>query len=510
MRALFRKLWNVQMCREEKSVQIINIFLFIGMLSSLFFYIIFNRSLHLDGSHNLLRIIADHSFYELEQARRTFYIIQQFPVWIFIHFIPSASLSILIKLFSFGLVWIHLISFLGCYLILPVSKKNIIFFPLFAFLTGPLTALDLSISASLSVCSYIWLIVFLIYYSNLSLKIHRLFFILAPLPLLLSHELMSYMAWPLIFLCIVKLKKEDDILNYFLIKCLISFLLVCSLLSIFFILFPNKSEIPNRTEFFTSLFYLEFFIKMGDKGIDLIYPATISAFFLLALPFSVFIKRTYRKFYSRMCLFLLALFGIIALISPFYNLFNVFRLTNEQEARVWAACFALPLSILIWWLFENKVLKFKKEVFAACLITLISLIGWRIGSDYRFYQFQKQISKSILHCKGVVDWNEIIQQKELPRMEKSDLFYLTPYSLFIQPKNEITTVLTGNKNNYLRLLSCPNKNCPIFKEVPHCYFKNTFNNMCQYFNLYFLDQSRFFNLKPLIQFIEAKESYCLN
>ena len=510
MKNLFNKLWQTEGYREKKSSQIISVFLFIGMLSSLFFYIIFNRGLHLDGSHNLLRIIANHSFYELEHARRTSYIIQQFPVWLFIHFIPSTSISILIKLFSFGLVWIHLISFLGCYLILPVSKKNMIFFPLFAFLTGPVTALGLSVSASLSVCSYIWFIAFLIYYSNLSIKAHKIFFILAPLPLLLSHELMSYMAWPLIFLCIFKLKKEDNILNYFLIKYLISFLLVCSLLSIFFIFFPNKSEIPNRTEFFTSLFYLEFFIKMGDKNIDFIYPATFSAFFLLALPFSGFIKKIYRKVYSRMCLLLLALFGAMALISPFYNLFNVFRLTNEEEARVWVVCFALPLSILIWWLFENKVLKLKKEVFVACIITLISLIGWRVGSDYQFYRFQKQISKSILHCEGVVDWNEIIQQEELPRMWKSNLFYLTPYSLFIQTKNEITTVLTVNKNNYLRLLSCPNKDCPILKEVPHCYFKNTFNSMCQYFNLYFLDQSRFFNLKPLIQSIEANESYCLN
>ena len=503
---------NQEKYRLVKSIQIVNIFLFIGILFSFFSYIIFNRSLELDGSHNLLRMITNHSFYDLESARRVFYIIQQFPAWIFIHFISSNSIPTLIKFFSFGLIWIHLISFLGCYFILPAHKKSIIFFPLFAFLIGPLTALGMSVSASISVFSYIWFIVFLIYYSDLSLKVHKFFYIIAPLPLLFSHELMSYMAWPLIYLCILKLKEEDNVLVHFLTKCLIAFLLVCSISSIFFIFFPNESELSNRSQFFTSLLHLKFFIDIGERGIDYIYPSVFSAFFLLVLSFKGFIRKaSISRVYSRLCLLLLLLFGLIAVVSPFQNLFDALRLTNEEEIRVWVACIALPLSLLIWWLFENKVLKLQNDFFVACIIILFSLTGWRVGSDYQSYQLQRKLSNSISSCKGLINWNERIQKKmELSNIRRLNLFYLIPYSLLIQDKNKILSTFVLDKGIYSKLHFCLNKRCDFERSVSHCYFKKTYKHMCQYFNLYFLDQSRFFNLKLLIQSIASNESYCLN
>ena len=137
-----------------------------------------------------------------------------------------------------------------------------IFFPIFSFIIGHLTGLGASIAPSHSVYSYIWFFTFMIYYSNLSLKSHRVFLILSCVPLLLSHEMMSYVVWSLIFLCFLKMKlqKNNEFKN--LIKVIISFLTLTFLVSIFFIIFVTKSESHNRSEFFKSLFYMEFFIKI--------------------------------------------------------------------------------------------------------------------------------------------------------------------------------------------------------------------------------------------------------
>ena len=220
-----------------------------------------SRGLALDGAHNLLRMILKDSFYQLEIARTSFCFLQQLPAFLFIKLKFSNSISLLTQIFSFGLVYIHLVSFIGAYLILPHNKKQFLFFPLFAFFLGPITALGASISASLSVCSYLWFQAFTIHYSNLSLKKHRITLGLSLLPLFLSHELMSYIAWPLIALSVLKLKNEKELLNRFLLMTASGYLIVISLLSLFLVFFPNLSELSNRKEFIESLLKLEFFLK---------------------------------------------------------------------------------------------------------------------------------------------------------------------------------------------------------------------------------------------------------
>ena len=126
-------------------------------------------------------------------------------------------------------------------------------------------------------------------------------------------------------------------------------------------------------------------------------------------------------------------FGLAAVVLPFYELFTVFKLTNEEEARVWVACIALPLTLLIWWLFENNKLKLKKSFFLAFSFIVINLTGWRIGSDYQFYQHQKQIAEKLSKCRGIIDWNEVSKEKNGVNSIIHP-FYLTAYSLFLQNK----------------------------------------------------------------------------
>ena len=190
----------------------------------------------------------------------------------------------------------------------------------------------------------------------------------------------------------------------------------------------------------------------------------------------------------------------------------MFKRTNEEEARVWVACVALPWTLLIWWLFENHKLKLEKSFLFTSVFVAIILTSWRLGSDYQFYQYQKQFSKKVSKYQGFVDWSEVPKKK----MNLNNIihpFYLTPYSLFLQNQRDISSTVTDNKKHYLEIHNCFNddsnsKSCNLWH---HCFYeKISHNPMCRYFNLDFIDQSRFFNLKPLIQFISKRESYCEN
>ena len=198
-----------------------------------------SRGLEYDGSDNLLRMIIEESFYNAQLSRKFFDFFYQLPAYLFIKFSPIPSLPFLTAIHSFGLIWVHIISLIGCFFILPKGRKNLLFFPLFAFLTGPLTALGISVSQGLSVCSYIWLVAFVLYYSDLSLWKHRLLFFLTPFPLLFSHELISYMAFPLIALSILKHQNESALLNKLLIKITTGVLILSSFFA-FFLFFSTR------------------------------------------------------------------------------------------------------------------------------------------------------------------------------------------------------------------------------------------------------------------------------
>ena len=495
---LLSQKWN-QKNNKNLKIALINKFLSIGVLFILVSYLIFNRGLSFDGSHNLLRMVLNNSFYYLETARHMFYTIQQFPTYIFIKYFSSNSILILVKVFSFGLIWIHIVSLFGCYFILPKNKKYYMFFPLLAFFVGPTTGLAISVSTSLSVFSYIWFTSFVIHYSNLSKKLHKFLFFLAPIPLFLSHELMSYMAWPLIYLCFLKVRIQINAWNKLLIMLTTSFLFVVSISSIFFIFFPEKSEFHNKIEFLKSLFYLEFFLKISNGKIAWIYPSIISSFFLLMQPFEQFLVKKYHQSFSIACSIFVILFGVMAIISPFYHPFDFLNLPNEEIARVWIVIIALPVSLLIWLLYERNEIKLNRCFSVSVLIYALSLLFWRVGSDYKNYNFQKQLAEDISHYKGLINWEQV--SGKATDLNHLQLFYLTPYSLFIQNKNNISAVLTLNKKVYKTLHNCfltYEHNCNLTKIV-HCYYECTHNSMCQYFNLQTLDQSRFFNVKPLIQ-----------
>lgn len=459
----------------------------LSMLSQIFF----SKGLSLDGVHILYEMIRTESFYYIEKSRFVTHFFQQLPAWLFINFSPSNSLSVLSWIFSFGFIWIHIASFIGSYFILPTNKKKFLFFPLFAFFTGPVTALGVSVSASLSVFSYIWFVVFIIYYSNLSLKSNQILFVLSPLPLLFSHEMMSYMAWPLILLCMFKIKTQKESLKKAIIAVAIITFFISSILSLFFIFFPEKSELENKVEFFNSLFRLEFFFKIKTGQLEWIYPSCITAFFLLALPFSQFIAKKYYKLYLKITFLFLVLFGIAALILPFYQLFGILKLTNEEEARVWTPIVALPVSLLIWWLFEKGNFKWEKSFLPAYIIAVFSLIGWRIGSDYQFYRFQKQFSKQLSFCRGIVDWNEVAKNNEENFQHLFKVFnwgwkYMS--SSLIYPRLSNVQAIIKSKNRF------------------HGCYKTPPYGMCE--NNIDITKSRFFNFKKAVYYEQNNNSGC--
>ena len=426
--------------KKIKSIQLNTAVLFLfffSFLIALISHVIFSVGINDDGADILFHVFLNEgSFFYMEFSRKIFHFLYQLPFILYIKIFPDHPLSLVTMIWSFSLIWIHFFSITGCYFILPKRKKRLIFFPLFAFATGPLIALSLSISVSLVVFSYIWLTAFVIHYSNLSLIRHKFLFILTPVPLFLSHELMSYMAWPLIYLCLLKIKTEHSAINKKLIHFVIEILTLIGLVSILFLIHPYN--INYRNNFILDLFKLKFFIDN-----EIIDPACVLAFLILIFPICSFINNRYLKsfFYA------IILCSAITAVTPFHDFFHgVFSIGRENSARVWVACIALPLSLLLWLLFENNQFKLQKPFLLSLLFAIISLTFWRVGSDYRFYQYQTQFSEKISNCKGLISWNEVKNKSFNPSFLKNfhrwysvshaSIFYPRSYSIKTLIKTE--------------------------------------------------------------------------
>ena len=511
--------WNppyVKKIISKINIQTVNI-LFVVSLGAIFIsYILFATGLRYDGSNNLYSIIAGNSFTFFEKSRIFFHILYQTPAVIFVKFSNLSSLSLLTRVFSFGLISLHIFSFLICYFILPKNKKNFIFFPLFGFFIGPAVSLQLSISVALSVCSYIWMMAFIIYYSDLSNKMHRFLWFIALLPLVLSHEMMIYMAWPLIFLCWNKLQKgrKKDLTHKVLILFTIFFLFVTSFLQLYLMLFHSflfEKAVPDLISIYTT------------KPEIPLMPALIA----LAGVFFFFMKHPLNEQ-------LLKIQGVVSFFMFFYLFITVlfFSLKNEllldykdlYNLRLYPPTAGLIFSLLFWWFYENKqmdISKISKTFLFSCVCCCLSLLSFRLHFDYMFYNRRSFFVKKLSECSGLLTWEAYT--KDMP-FEKWKGFYRS--LIFPESKNIKAIVLNNSYSEcrksclYLKEIQT---NKPVWSEFSISFRKNLTHNQqkwCFYRcerdftvkkNLQALkraNQSRFFNTNKAIENISNNISYC--
>ena len=392
---------------DRVNIKVINRVFIFSIVTILTSHTLFSAGLNHDGVFNLLHMVFNNSFFFLEKSRTFFDILYQFPAYFFIKFSSVSSLAILSQIFSFSLIWIHIFSLLICYFIIPNSKKPFIFFPLFGFFMGPVTALGISVSVALSVCSYVWLTAFIIYYSDLSKKIHRVVFILIPLPLLLSHEMMSYMAWPLIFLCRDKNKKEKTLFNKTLIMFVISVLLITSFVQISMILlhgiFMDSSS--NIINFTGNLINFKFLFSESKIALPIIF-ATVTLLSSFIEFFKVPLKD---RILNTLGIMMVSGFLFLIIISPVFHLKDNFLFYSAYDLRVYPPVIALPLSLLLWWLCEKQKINIQKRSKAfllSCVFCCLSLTFFRLSSDDMFYKHQMKFSQQLRKCKGLLNWDE--------------------------------------------------------------------------------------------------------
>ena len=496
---------------------LVSLLLFAVFIIAILSHVIFSVGLSLDGVKNLTNIIYYNSFWFNEKSRMLFHFLYQLPTWLFIKFSFSDSISSLISVFSFGLIWIHLLSIIGCWLILPKNKKSYIFFPLFAFLIGPLTSLDQSISVSLSVFSYVWFTAFVIYYSDLSINKHKFLFVLIPLPLCLSHELMSYAALFLIFLCLGRLLREKNkttSLDKIMVISLILFLIATFFIAVYFTIFPNS--FLNRDRFMLKLINLKFLYDPKDG----VYPYIALALILTLIPFfQIFRSSLLKGLFLLFSGFALLIFNLILLIPDLHGSLNqIFPIYIYpiSSSRVWVF-FILPFTLFLWILFEQKKLQFKhQKVFLIfILISSVSLAKWRVQMDYNFKKLQSQFSANLNPYTGIIE-STIVKEFVFVPQHLSHFLYLNfigPASL-IFPRSRKVKAIVLNPAHPECLSSC--KNNKVWNK--YYYFNNTFiskeklsfhcrKECLSYINLQFNKRiqkinTRFFDLTSLREHFE--------
>ena len=477
-------------------IQAANCVLFIGFFGILSSHTLFGVGLNADGSNNLGHMILYDSFHFLQETRKIFHIFYQFPAWIFIKLSPVKSIDFLVKVFSFGLLWIHLISLIGCWFILPKDKKRFIFFPLFGFFSGPVLALDISISVALSVCSWVWLTVFVIYYSDLSKTAHKILFFIVPLPLLFSHEMMSYAAWPLIGLCLYKYKKMKK--TVFFQKALIwtvaVWLFMVSSVQIFLLFFPMGvlKSIPNRShDFIDAILSLKFVYLDSYFNFHVIISIII-----LTLGFlHIFLMG--KSVYNRsMITGIFILFYVLCLAFWDFSIRDLFR--DSYPVRVWPPVIALPMSGLLWMIFEMGN-KDKKQAgrggfFMAVIVFCLSSVVFRVESDIMSYKNKRMFSESLSECMGVV--HQIKTETELYQAYWKSFWD----SILFHKTGKITAVLKRDFEICMKVCHGNNYDC-----VMRCKHQKEHESLLTVKKLH---DTGFFDMTELIKNIENKISQC--
>ena len=433
------------------NIKTVNFVFIAGAIAGAASYILFSIGLNHDGAPILFSMILWDSYSFWEESRKIFHILYQFPAWLFIKLSPFKSISPLVKVFSFGLIWIHLISLIGCWFVLPKDKKHFVFFPLFGFFAGPILALGISISVALSVCSWVWMTAFIIHYSDLSKTAHKILFLAVPLPFLLSHEMMSYAAWPLIGLCLYKYKKEEQsrILNKALIGFSSIWLLASSALQTFLLF--KRSESDHYISFKEAFFNFDFlYIAGSDYKINSPLFVVCLAFFVLTAPLlhKAFFQRRGKKL-LKIASWIISLSLIsISLAIPLFNLTGFF--INYFNLRVIPPTIGLFLSLLIWALYEfgkaqTSLIKIEKLSCASLIFCCLALVFFRVESDFIHHKYTTKFTEQLSKCEGILNPESV---RSLLQVEDAAFSYFTAHKAFANS-------LLYPKKRYIRSVLAP-------------------------------------------------------
>ena len=492
-----------------RTVTIVFIFGAIAVLAS---HILFAVGLY-DGEVDLYHNIAEDTFFlGWEKSRTVFNALKLFPTYLFLKF-PVFSLNLSARVFSFGLIWIHILSFIGCYLILPKKKKHMIFFPLFAFFAGPAVSLHLSISAALSVCSYVWLIAYMIYYSDLSQKIHRTLFFILPLPLILSHELMSYMAWPLIYFCWQKNKTEENLFNKSLIGFTMIYLFIASVVQTFMTVFHEKltNTINDKHIVINIIKYFDFLFYFYPNVNFLLAVSILIMILFLILPYKDTIKHKPKK----MLIILYSLIFIFVVTASILQTMKGF--IPDYNIRFYPSIITLPLGILLWWIYEKRktdIEKISKLFLLSCTLFCLTLVFCRITFDYKFYKYQTAMATYLSKCKGVIKRSSAINHfKNISsfshEIATNQNWSMVEVSLLYSRSRIVRSVISPSPPH---LYSCP-ENCEL--EQKNELYKAYCNKLCikQPASMFLskltkLHESRFFDTSEIVYYITNNISEC--
>ena len=355
-----------------KTFSVLNIVFITGAVVVLLSHVLFSRGLDEDSTVNLLYLIGENEIYFFEDSRLFFHFLYQLPLYLLLQVPFITSISFLSQAFSFSLIAIHILSLIICWLILPKDKKQFIFFPLFGFFVGPVTALGISISVSLLVCSYVYMTAFFIHYSDLSKKTHKFLFILIPIPLFLSHELMSYMAWPLIGLCWWKKINKPYHGNNYIIYFLIGFLIFLSFMNVNFLFPENDAVKANLDSFMRGIVDFHFlFSTPKNEGNNIpLYIVIIVLLLMLIQIIKTKISVRYFIFdFIQKILFvgLIFLACFLFFIAPLFFHRDLFLPVYEYSNRAFAPLVGLPISLLIWWMAEIEKTRFNLKILSLSL-----------------------------------------------------------------------------------------------------------------------------------------------
>lgn len=363
--------------------------------------------LFLDAGYYLFEVIRTGQPVIVESTATTIQLLQQIPV--------LAALQA-------GLTDLSSISFLGglsnlllplgltlcCYWVLPADRKALFTFPLLAYLAGAMSAFFPTVTDAPPAAAYFWLLLFLLYFSDLRKKSVTALLFVVLIPSIWLHESFVFLGPVLVYVAATRMWGADSARERGIYGIACIWLLVGTLMALYAVMMPRSGS--NRGGFLQQLFQG---MWIYYDSLNVVAVISSVALVLFGLYWIGIIASSARPVLSTQIFRFVAVgvfvfsVGAPALALATWLYPDLYGYYAQFAARANATLISFPLSIM--WLAVAKpgphVVELKSRTIAGLVLILsLSVFVAHLAGLGRWSQFVDSYS-TVLHSKeGLISW----------------------------------------------------------------------------------------------------------
>ncbi|MFT8891674.1 MAG: hypothetical protein ABF888_07520, partial [Acetobacter papayae] len=405
------------------------------------------RGLYADGAFFVTHIAEKQGLCIMQPARPFSQILTQWPIvvgmWLGWRSLYDVALG-----FSLSTNIMPGLFILASCLVMSAKDRVLAVFPVFIYFSTILSSQFASVTEGLVATAYFWFLLTLIVYGNFGL-IHKIIVSFLALGCLRLQEGMIFLGPLLVFVCVLRFRRETRLWN----KVILAFVAVCGLVSaaiaVGYALYPVDAG--ERSSFLGSFLAFKWVYNRG--WLSGYWGVNLCAILGVVAAISILLVIV-RPLYGWPVFYIFLLFSCVASVSAFYFPFLVMPLT-QFDARHNPTLLTVPLGI--FYAVTKDSFRLRKAITARPVAGLVCALGvsvsiWHLVATREWVEFRHYIVHVLETRQGLVSWESVLQTADnrQRRLLWSMSFPWTnpDFSLEILPRQNIGSIIVAPQNYY--------------------------------------------------------------